>query len=276
MLIGAIAAVSLVAAVVICIVCGGFAGLAWLWILPVSFLGCMVVLVLAAFAFLLILCARVDQNVPQDGDDPLYRKVVDLYLESIIPCVRLHIKTEGMEKTPKDGRFLLVCNHNSDSDPVILLRCFRKQQLAFISKKENSNMFVIGPMMHKIQCQLINRENDREALKTIINCIKIIKADKASIGVFPEGGINGDDKLHHFRPGLFKIAQKAKVPVVVCTLKNTAPVMHNVVHFKRSDVEMHLVDVIPAEELEGVTTVEIAERCHKLMADDLGPELVAD
>ena len=37
---------------------------------------------------------------------------------------------------------------------------------------------------------------------------------------------------------------------------------------------VHLVDVIPAEELKGVTTTEIAHRVHKLMADDLGPDLV--
>ena len=41
---------------------------------------------------------------------------------------------------------------------------------------------------------------------------------------------------------------------------------------KPTDVYLHLVDVIPAEELKGVTTVEIAERVHKLMADDLGPD----
>ena len=277
MLFAIIAAVSLVTALLLCLFYGGFAGLTWLWILPVSFLGSFLLLVVLAFAFLLYLCKKVDQNVPQDGDDPLYRKVMDLYLEAIIPCVRVHIKSSGLEKLPKSGRFLLVCNHNNNSDPIILLRVFRKQQLAFISKKENKSMFVIGPMMHKIQCQLIDRENDREALKTILRCIQILKEDKASVAVFPEGGIlSEDEKLHPFRPGVFKIAQKAKVPIVVCTLRNTLNVMHNVTHFKRSDVELRLVEVIPVEELAGVTTVDIANRVHKIMADDLGPERVAE
>ena len=277
MLFATFAAVSLLTALLLCLFSGGFAGLAWLWILPVSFLGCFLLLVVLAFLFLLYLCKKVDQDVPQDGDDPLYRRVMDLYLESIIPCVRVHIKSSGLEKIPQSGRFLLVCNHNNDSDPIILLRVFRKQQLAFVSKKENKSMFVIGPMMHKTQCQLIDRENDREALKTILRCIQILKEDKASVAVFPEGGIlSKDGKLHPFRPGVFKIAQKAKVPIVVCTLRNTLNVMHNITHFKRSDVELRLVTVIPAEELAGVTTVDIAERVHKIMADDLGPERVAD
>ena len=181
-----------------------------------------------------------------------------------------------MEKVPKDGRFLLVCNHCNDSDPIILIHCFRAFQLAFISKRENKSMFVIGPMMHKLQCQLINRENDREALKTILKCIQILKEDKASVAVFPEGGILSEDgKLHHFRPGVFKIAQKANVPVVVCTLRNTKDVVKNIKYLRPSSVEMRVLDVIPAEELKGVTTVDVAHRCYDLMAADLGPDLIA-
>ena len=277
MLLATLSAVSLETALLICFFCGSFTGLAWLWVLPVSFLGTLLLLAGLAFVFLLYLCSKVDQDVPQDGDDPLYRTAVNLYLESIIPCLRVHIKTVGMEKVPQSGRFLLVCNHNNDSDPIVLLRIFHKYQLAFISKKENKSMFVIGPMMHKIQCQLIDRENDREALKTILRCIQILKEDKASVAVFPEGGIlSEDEKLHPFRPGVFKIAQKAKVPIVVCTLRGTVPVMHNIKHFKPSHVEMRLVDVIPAEELAGVTTVDIAKRVHDIMAKDLGPERIAD
>ena len=137
-------------------------------------------------------------------------------------------------------------------------------------------MFVVGKFMHKILCQRVNRENDREALKTILKCIDIIKKDKASIAVFPEGGINDDRKFHHLRPGVFKIAQKANVPIVVCTLKGTLNVIPNLPKLKRSDVELNLLEVIPAEELKGVTTVEIAQRVYRLMADDLGPELVAE
>jgi len=182
-----------------------------------------------------------------------------------------------MEKVPKEGRFLLVSNHCNNADPIILLYCLKKFQLAFISKRENSTMFVIGPMMHKILCQLINRENDREALKTILRCIQIIKEDKASIAVFPEGGILSEDgKLHHFRPGVFKIAQKANVPIVVCTLKNTKDVVNNIFRFKPSHVEMKVLDVIPAEELKGVTTVDIAHHCYDLMAADLGPDSIAE
>ena len=277
MLLISIAVISLLSGALVCYGCDAFSTLTWLWLLPVSTLGFFLLLAALLFAFVLYLCKRVDQSVPQEDDSKFYRIVANLIVRSALPFLRIRVKHSGTEKVPTDGRFLLVCNHCNDSDPIILLYCLHKSQLAFISKRENSTMFVIGPMMHKILCQLINRENDREALKTILRCIQILIEDKASIAVFPEGGILSEDgKLHHFRPGVFKIAQKANVPIVVCTLKNTKDVVKNIKHLKPSSVEMKVLEVIPAEELKGVTTVDIAHRCYDLMAADLGPELIAE
>lgn len=135
-------------------------------------------------------------------------------------------------------------------------------------------MFLVGKLMHKLQCQLINRENDREALKTILKCVQILKEDKASVAVFPEGYTSVDGLLHPFRCGVFKIAQKANVPIVVCTLQNTQHVFHNAKRLRPTDVELHLLGVIPAEELKGVTAISIGKRVHDMMAADLGPENV--
>ena len=277
MLLISIAILSLLAGVLICLGCDAFLTLDWLLLLPVSFLGFFLVLLALGFGILMIMCKLVDQDTPQEEDNRFYRFVANIIVESALPVLQIHVKKTGMEKVPTEGRFLLVCNHCNNSDPIILLNCFRKSQLAFISKRENRTMFVIGPMMHKLQCQLINRENDREALKTILKCIQILKEDKASVAVFPEGGILSEDgKLHHFRPGVFKIAQKANVPIVVCTLKNTKDVIHNMAHLKPSYVEMDVLEVIPAEELKGVTTVDIAHRCHSIMAANMSADMIAE
>ena len=253
----------------------GADGLAWLWIAPVSFLGGFVALAALAFAFFFVMCQIVDQSKEQKHDSKFYRTMMGLYISAIKTATQLHIHTEGLEKTPKDGRFLLVCNHTSLADPVILLHCFAKSQLAFISKRENASMFLVGNAMHKIMCQTINRENDREALKTIIKCIQLIKDDEVSIAVFPEGYIHPDKKLHHFRSGVFKIAQKTQVPIVVCTLKNSPQVIPNIAKLKRTDVELHLVDVIQPEQYAEMTTVALSNRIYEMMADDLGPEWVS-
>lgn len=243
--------------------------LSWL-MLPVLAIGIYLGLILAAFLFLMILCALVDLKKPQEHDNAFYRKAMGIYIEALVSIVRARIHTEGLEKLPAEGRFLLVCNHQHIADPGILLHVFRSSQLAFISKKEVADMFVVNKMMHRTMGQLINRENDREALKTILKCIQLLKDNEVSVGVFPEGGIKEVGRLSHFRNGVFKIAQKANVPIVVCTLQGTADILRNAAKLKPTDVELHLLDVISPEALAGRTTVDIAEQVYEMMIADLG------
>lgn len=267
--------ISLAVATVLCLLTGSFEGYGWLWQLPLFSLGILVILVAGAFLYLVLLCNRVDLDKEQESDDTHYRKVLEAYVESALPVLRVHVTAKGLNKVPVDRRFLLVCNHCSNIDPVILLDKFAGHQVAFISKKENRDMFLVGKMMHKLQCQLIDRENDREALKTILKCIQILKDDKASIGVFPEGYILPHRKLHEFRPGVFKIAQKAKVPIVVCTLKDTANAIPNLLHYRPSEIELSVLQVLEYEEFASKKTVEIADEIYRMMAQDLGPDRVA-
>ena len=269
MLLGSIGVISLVIAAAVCCF-GSFPAL--LWIGPLTFAGSFLALMVLAFLFLWLVTAFVDLKKPQEHDSKFYRTLVALYVPAICTILRMRVHTRGLEKTPTDGRFMLVCNHLFDFDPVVLLGWFGKSQLAFISKWENSTMFIVGKVMHKLLCQLINRENDREALKTILRCIQLLKEDKCSIAVFPEGYTSVDGRLHHFRPGVFKIAMKAQVPIVVCTITNTNRVVHNILRLKPTDIELHLIDVIPAEALKGRTAVDISEQVYQMMLNDLGAD----
>ena len=275
MLIGGIALLSILLSVLLCLGTAAFDSLAWLWLLPCGFAGSVLCLGLLAFLFLWFVCTIVDQKKPQEKDSKFYRTVLHLYVDAILPLARVTIKTQGLEKTPKGRRFMLVCNHIDTLDPAFLLTCFRDSQLAFISKQEVQSYFLVGNMMHKILCQPINRENDREALKTILKCIQILKEDKASVAVFPEGYIHKDKKLHHFRSGVFKIATKTKVPIVVCTIRDSRFVLGKLMKLQPSSVDVRLLQVIEPEEYENMTTVELAEQIYQTMAQDLGPELVS-
>ena len=265
MLLRRIAGASLLLAVVL-FICTDAA----LWLLPVFFAGIYLLGLLLAVLFLWICCRAVDMEKPQEEDSRFYRTIMHPYIEALITLVGVRLHTRGLEKTPQEGRFVLVCNHLFIADPGILLHCFKKSQLAFITKQENLKLPIIAPIMHKILCQPIDRENDRAALKTILKCIALLKEDKCSIGVFPEGYTSKDGKLHPFRPGVFKIAQKANVPIVVCTIQNTRPIFKNLKKLKKTDVELHLVEVIPPEEIKGLSTVELSDRIYACMIADLG------
>ena len=250
----------------------GGVSLSWLWMIPVSFLGAFLGLTVLNVGILWGLCQFIDTDKPRTEDSPFYRRLAAFYIDALIAYLQVRIHAEGLEKCPKEGRFLLVCNHIFVADPGILLHCFRRSQLAFISKKENRDLFVVGKIMHAMLCQCIDRENDRAALKTILECIKIIKEDRASIGVFPEGATNSDNRLHPFRPGVFKIAEKCKVPIVVCTLQGTRDIIKNGLRLKPTDVRLHLVGVIGPEEFAGKKTVEISDMVYEMMKNDLDVE----
>lgn len=273
MLLFGMTVIAAMTAVVTCVSSG--VGLHWLWTAPLSFAGSFLGLAVVVFLVLWISCLFVDQNKPQEKDSRYYRTLVDLCAALVLTVGQVRVHTKGLEQTPKSGRFLLVCNHLHEADPVILLKFFRKSQLAFIGKQETKSMFLVGPLMHKIMCQLVNRENDREALKTILNCIRLIKEDEVSIGVFPEGYIKPDRKLHHFRSGVFKIATKTNVPIVVCTITNTNHIIKNFLRLKPTDVDLHLIKTIQPEEYAGITTVELGDMVYHMMAEDLGPDRVS-
>ena len=274
MIIGICSALSLVTGAVLCGATGAFQSLVWLWLFPLTAVGSFLCLGGLFFLFLWGMCARVDMEQLPEEDSKTYRRLAYLTVEAILAILQTRVHTRGLEKTPKEGRFLLVCNHINDMDPVTLLWFFRKSQLAFISKRENDEKFLVGPLMRKILCQPINRENDKEALKTILNCIRLIKEDKASVAVFPEGYTSMDGLLHPFRSGVFKIALKSQVPVVVCTLQNTQYIFKNALKLKPTHVHLHLLDVITPQQYQGMTAVELGNRVHAMMAEDLGPELV--
>ena len=271
MLLGSITLLAALGAVLTCIF-GSFSGAAVVFGTLGCFLGYWLGLFALAFGFLWVCCATVDISKPQEEDSKFFRWIVKTYIPAVFSILRMDIDIQGKEQLPKEGRFLLVCNHLYILDPVLLLGCFPNAQLAFISKRENADMFIIGKIMHRLMCQMINRENDREALKTILKCIQMIKNDQVSVAVFPEGYTSRDGKLHHFRSGVFKIATKTQVPVVLCTVKNTQTIFHNALRLKKTYVPLHVVGVIQPETYPGRTAVDIAQEAYDKMLEDLGPD----
>lgn len=279
MLLSIIAILALLTALGISFASGAFASLSWLWVLPVSFIAADIVYTALCALAAFYICGRVDLETPQEHDDPKFRKMAKLLIDAILSILMLRIDVQGKEKLPKEGRFLLVCNHLSLLDPLVMLSRLWEYQLSFVSKKENMEMPLIGPIMHKSMCQMVDRENDREALKAIIRCIKMLKDDEVNLVVFPEGYTSRDGHLQHFRHGVFKIALKAQVPIVVCTLEGTEKALNygsitpKHIHFGKK-VTFHILCVLPPESFQGKTTVQLGQELFDIMAADLGPEYV--
>ena len=89
----------------------------------------------------------------------------------------------GLEKVPRKGRFLLVSNHRFAFDPIVFYAVMPWAELAFLSKKENFSIFIVAQVMREVLCLPVDRNNDRESLKSILKAIQFIKDDKGEMVV---------------------------------------------------------------------------------------------
>ena len=235
----------------------------------------LVLLYIASFAGLLLLYViiagiitlPVDKRREQEHVSPFHRALVLCTVSIINAICRVRIHTEGFEKIP-EGRWLYVSNHRSGFDALTACWALRKYGAAFIMKPGILKIPIAGRALHKACFLSIDRENDREALKTIIKATQLIKNDEASIAVYPEGTRNPEGKgLLPFRNGVFKIAQRAGVPVVVATVKNSEKVLRNF-PWRHTDVYLKVCRVISPEEMKGLKTNDIGDEARKCMMLD--------
>ncbi len=235
------------------------------------FAGLFLALLIVFFLLICLFSLFVDMSKPQETYSRFYGFLADQFISVALVFSGVRIHTRGLELVPRDRVFLLVSNHIADLDPVVFIHKLPWARLGFVSKRENEKIPIFSRYMHRIQCQSINRENDREALKTILRTAEILREGDHSMGVFPEGYESKTGELLPFRNGAFKIAQRAKAPIVVAVLRGTKQMMKNLFR-RRSDVEMEILGVIPAEELVGVSTKEVGDRIHAMMEKALEQE----
>lgn len=77
--------------------------------------------------------------------------------------------------------------------------------------------------------------------------------------IFPEGGYcHNHNTVGEFKPGCFKSAVKARVPIVPVALIDSYKVFEEWT-LKKVETQVHFLKAIPYEEYKGMTTTQIAE-----------------
>ena len=219
-------------------------------------------------SFLIILSLFVDLKKPNEKFSKLYNAVISFTLKIALSACNVKVVVEGEEKIP-EGRFLLVQNHRAMFDPIVSVAYLWKHEIGFISKPENYNLPIINKFMHRICCIPIDRENARNAVKSINAAAENIKNDICSMAIYPEGTRARDKEMLPFHSGSFKIATKSGVPIVVSTVDNTNKV-HSNAPFKRTVITLRICEVISAEEVSSLGTAELSERARNTMCRSLG------
>ena len=194
------------------------------------------------------------------------------WLSQGIKCIdwfsNIDCRVIGANKLPKNQRFVLVCNHRSNYDPMIIIERFALKKIAFISKESNFKIPMVGRFMKGSCYQAIDREDREEALKIIRKCTKFVEDGVMSIGVFPEGTRQKKEIIGQFHEGVFNIAIHAGAPLVIAALKGTQNIAGRA-PFKRTRVILKIIGVIQPEELQNYTAKAVSDLSRDLMIDFL-------
>lgn len=239
------------------------------WLVPLLFIGILLGLIIVHLLVFAICGCFVSLKKPAGERVPFYRGLVKLTLPLLFSLLRVKVESTGLQKAEGVYPALLVCNHINNIDPAVIIKELPQLKLGFVGKKEiYTEMPFVARYMHKLNCLPIDRENNREAAKTVLEAIRLIKEKTVSIGIFPEGYTSLDGQLHPFRNGAFKIAIKAECPIIVCTILGTPEAIKNL--FKRKNtVYLDVLEVIPADEVKNLSTAELSERIHGQMQKNI-------
>ncbi|MDD5129503.1 MAG: lysophospholipid acyltransferase family protein [Candidatus Omnitrophica bacterium] len=140
------------------------------------------------------------------------------FILSVFLNLFFEFKVEGRENLPKQGGFILACNHISYLDPVVLgVGCLRS--VHFMARDTLFNNRFLAFWMKAVGVIPVKRDKaDFSALKKSLN----IARSGEGLAIFPEGTRRLPDKAFmNPEPGVGFLADKAGVPVIPAFIKGT-------------------------------------------------------
>jgi 1-acyl-sn-glycerol-3-phosphate acyltransferase len=131
------------------------------------------------------------------------------------------IKSRGSYRVPKSGPVLILSNHISDVDPIVVqVACPRP--VHFMAKSELFEMKLLGKMIRWYQAFPVKRgEPDRASMRHAIELLKMGEA----VTIFPEGQLSEDGELQELKAGVALIVRQAATQVICCGVRNSNKVM---------------------------------------------------
>ena len=173
----------------------------------------------------------------------------------------------GLEKIPNDC-FLLVGNHKSKFDPMLVAQALGKHNLAFVTKESNMKIPLAGRFMWRNGYMPVNRSDKMQSLEQFKKAAELIASGASSVGIYPEGSRQDESVvLGDFHNGAFNIAIRTKCPIVIMTMKGTSNIHKRFP--RRTPVEMKCLQVLYWEDYSSMNATELSDHVHDLMYQEL-------
>ncbi len=161
----------------------------------------------------------------------LLNAAVALYIYTLVPeflmrflaWILIHtfyrVDESGLENIPAEGACVIVCNHVSFVDAVVIAACVRRP-IRFVMDHRIFSVPLLNFIFRTMRAIPIApaREDLPMMERAFEDAAKALKAGEI-VCIFPEGRITDTGELNRFRPGLQRILEQAPVPVVPMALR---------------------------------------------------------
>jgi 1-acyl-sn-glycerol-3-phosphate acyltransferase len=150
--------------------------------------------------------------------------LVPEYLLRFVAWVLSHFvyrfKVRGDEHIPTEGAAIVVCNHVSFVDAILLMAA-SPRPIRFMMDHRIFKVPVLGWLFKLAKAiPVAPRAEDPAAYEAAFGLADQVLAEGDVLGIFPEGGITTDGALQPFKGGIVKILERRAVPVVPMALQN--------------------------------------------------------
>jgi 1-acyl-sn-glycerol-3-phosphate acyltransferase len=147
---------------------------------------------------------------------PLFFRIARLWARVILIGMGFRYSIKGTENFEEGKSYMLVANHTSMTDIMLMLLAVKNHPFVFVGKKELVNIPIFG-FIYKRVCILVDRENSKSRFAVFERAQKRIQQG-LSICIFPEGGVPDESMLlDEFKDGAFRIAIEHQLTIIPIT-----------------------------------------------------------
>jgi 1-acyl-sn-glycerol-3-phosphate acyltransferase len=120
------------------------------------------------------------------------------------------LRIQGQRRIPRTGPALIIANHESYFDPIMVGLASRRH-LSFLARKTLFRNPLVGWVLSMLNGVPIDQEGvGKEGLKTILGRLQLGDA----VVVFPEGNRTATGELQALRPGIVLLIKRVQAPIV--------------------------------------------------------------
>ncbi len=179
------------------------------------------------------------------------------------------VTVTGREKIRSDVAYVMVANHLSLLDILILFRLFT--HFKWVSKIENFHLPFIGWNM-SLNGYIKLKRGDRASVVRMMQACENSLGDGNSIMMFPEGTRSPTGRMRAFKPGAFELALRTKCPILPIVIEGTANALpkRGFVLQGRHPIRITVLDEVPPEHFEGQSAAQLTASVREIIAKQLG------